>query len=97
MVVTNFYRGSVDCACTVVLQQGANSGSGEQLVNKRCCEVRSITFAKTLRPSIGKRLQLRRPDDSANYDDRWCHEHREGRDYSRPHSPRDVKHILALY
>ena len=55
-----------------------------------------ITFAKTLGPSIGERLQLRRPDNN-NYDDRSCHEHCEGRDYSWTRSPRDVTHSLALY
>ena len=34
-------------------------------------------FAKTLEPSIDKRLQLRRPDDN-DYDDRSCPECREG-------------------
>ena len=45
-------------------------------------------------PSIGERLQLRRQDD---YDDHAVNVAREGRDYSRPRSPRDVTHILELH
>ena len=45
-------------------------------------------------PSIGERLQLRRQDD---YDNHAVSVAREGRDYSRPRSPRDVTHILELH
>ena len=46
-------------------------------------------------PSIGERLQLRRQDHERLQ--RSCRERREGRDYSRSRSPRDVMHILALH
>ena len=45
-------------------------------------------------PSIGERLQLHRQDD---YDDHAVSVAREGRDCSRPRSPRDVTHILELH
>ena len=72
------------------------AGHGEQLQSTS-----SVVFVRghhvyknVWTPSIGERLQLRRQDD---YDDHAVSVAREGRDNSRPRSPRDVTHILELH
>ena len=74
----------------------AYGGHGEQLQSTSSVVIvrGHHVYKNVWTPSIGERLQLHRQDD---YDDNAVSVAREGRDYSRPRSPRDVTHILELH